>query len=160
MKRILAVVLLLSNWSVSGADSDVDAQFIGTWVLQEIQARTESGEWVESEALGRNPFGIIMYDKIGNMAVQIVRRDRSIPVEEEAVDEIVNGYVAYTATYDVDKSASTITHHRKSHINAKLGRLSVVRFYEFNGDTLTLTDAPERELRLKWLRLKTKIQIP
>ncbi len=76
------------------------------------------------------------------------------------MDEIVNGYVAYTATYDVDFSASTITHHRKSHINAELGQLSVVCFYDFGGDTLTLTVAPERELRLKWLRLKTKIQIP
>ena len=89
-----------------------------------------------------------------------MRRDRSIPVEEEAVDEIVNGYVAYTATYDVDNSASTVTHHRRSHINADLGQLSVVRFYEFDGGTLTLTVAPERELRLKWLRLKMKIQIP
>jgi hypothetical protein len=160
MIRILAAVLLSLSWTVSVADTDENDQFVGTWFLQEIRARTEGGEWVESEVLGRNPFGILIYDKTGNMAVQIARRDRSITVEEEAVDEIVNGYVAYTARYDVDNSASTVTHHRISHINADLGQLSVVRFYEFDGDTLTLTVAPERELRLKWLRVKTKMQLP
>jgi hypothetical protein len=158
MKKLLVVVVLLSNWTVSLADTDVAAQFVGTWILQEIQARTESGDWAVSEALGPNPFGIIMYDEIGNMAVQIARRDRSVPFEDEAVAEIVNGYVAYTATYDVDVSTSMITHHRKSHVNENLGHLSVVRFYEFEGDTLTLTVAPERELRLIWQRLKSKIQ--
>ena len=160
MKKIVAIVLLSLSWTVSATDTEADAQFVGTWVLQEIQTRTENGEWVESEVLGQDPFGILMYDGIGNMAVQIARRDRSVPIEEEAVNEIVNGYVAYTATYDVDSSASTVKHHRKSHINADLGQLTVVRFYEFDGDTLTLTIAPERELRLKWLRLKTKIQTP
>jgi hypothetical protein len=160
MIRIFAAVLLSLSWTVSAADTNADGQFVGTWVLQEIQARTESGAWVESEVLGRNPFGILMYDKTGIMAVQIARRDRSITVEEEAVDEIVNGYVAYTAKYDIANSTSTVTHHRISHINADLGQLSVVRFYEFDGDTLILTVAPERELRLKWLRVKTKTQFP
>jgi hypothetical protein len=160
MKKNLAVFALLFGWTISVADTDVDTQFFGTWVLQEIQTQTDNGEWVENEVLGQNPFGILMYDGIGNMAVQIARRNRSTPVEKEAVEEIINGYVAYTATYDVDASASTVTHHRKSHINADLGQLTVVRFYEFDGDTLILTVAPERELRLKWIRLKTKIQTP
>ncbi len=156
MKKIIALVVLSLGTNASSADSAVDTQFVGTWVLQEIQDRTEGNEWVESDLLGKNPFGILMYDEFGNMAVQIARRERSVPAEEEAVKEIVNGYVAYTASYEVDESTSTVTHHRTSHINPDLGHLSVVRFYEFDGETLTLTIAPDRQRRLKWLRSKSK----
>jgi hypothetical protein len=97
------------------------------------------------------PVGIIMYDALGNMAVQITGEPRGVETPA-AQPEIVNGYVAYYAKYQVDSDAGTVTHHRRSHLNADLANLSVVRYFEFSGDTLTLTVAPDRNLRLHWVR--------
>jgi hypothetical protein len=129
-----------------------DSAFVGTWELASIEAPAEAGGW-EPAALpiaGR-PVGVIMYDALGNMAVQITGDPRSVETPEEQ-PEIVNGYVAYYARYEVDAAAGTVTHHRRSHVNPALANLSVVRYYEFSGDTLTLTIAPDRSLRLKWAR--------
>jgi catechol 1,2-dioxygenase len=97
------------------------------------------------------PVGVIMYDALGNMAVQITGDPRGVETPAEQPD-IVNGYVAYYARYEVDSRARTVTHHRRGHVNPALADLSVVRYYEFSGDTLTLTVAPDRNLRLNWVR--------
>jgi hypothetical protein len=150
MKILLTLILLTSFGNLSIAKSDVRERFVGTWFLQKIEAQTESGEWVPSEQLGPSPFGIIMYDNFGNMTVQIVRNDRSIPDSENVVAEIVNGYIAYAGTFEVDSNAGTVTHHRLTHTNPDLDDLSVVRYYQFRADTLTLTVAPSKNLRLIW----------
>jgi hypothetical protein len=94
-----------------------------------------------------------MYDDKGNMAVQVTSEPRG---GESAADnpEVVNGYVAYYGKYEVDTQAGTVTHHRRNHINPELGRLSVVRHFKFSGDTLTLTVAPEQQLRFNWARVR------
>ena len=152
MKNILLFVLLISLGNLSLARADTSEQFIGTWFLQNIESRSENGEWVSDGLLGPNPFGIIMYDKSGNMTVQIARRDRSISDPENANANIVNGYVAYAGNYEVNINAGTVTHHRLAHINADLDNQSVIRHYHFDGDTLTLTVAPDKNLRLTWKR--------
>ena len=128
------------------------AGFVGTWELAAIESPLPEGGWGPAPVpLSGSPVGIIMYDAIGNMAVQITGEPRGVetPVEQP---EIVNGYVAYYAKYEVDSGAGTVTHHRRSHVNADLANLSVVRYFEFSGDTLTLTVAPDRNLRLHWVR--------
>ena len=52
----------------------------------------------------------------------------------------------------MDPEAGTVTHHRRAHLNPDLASLSVVRNFSFSGDTLTLTVAPGRNLRLHWVR--------
>lgn len=101
---------------------------------------------------GPDPLGILTYDESGNMAAQLARRDRTIQDAEDSPSELVSGYVAYFGTYDVDPSARTVSHHRSAHVNPELGSLTVVRHDEFEGDRLTLTVAPNRELRLIWQR--------
>jgi hypothetical protein len=130
------------------------ADFVGTWELVSIEGKSDSGDWVPvAFPANGKPVGIIMYDDKGNMAVQITSEPRAV---ESPVDtpEIVNGYVAYYAKYEVDTRAGTVTHHRRHHINPDLGQLSVVRHFKFSGDTLTLTVAPERTLRLNWARVR------
>jgi len=152
MRILLTFIILVCFGHQSIAQSEVRERFVGTWFLQDIETLTESGEWVPFEQAGPNPFGIIMYDNIGNMTVQIVRNDRSVPDPENVIAEIVNGYVAYAGTFEVDPGAGTVTHHRLMHINPDLDDLSVVRYYQFGEDTLTLTVAPSKSLRLKWKR--------
>ena len=152
MRKILVFVFLACCWNVGVTQSGVAGQFVGTWALQAIQERTESGEWRQAERWGPSPLGIIMYDRAGNMAVQITPRDRSIPDPENAPTEIVSTYLAYFGTYYVDAAATTVTHHRVARSNTGSGDPDLVRFYEFEGDTLTLTLAPDRRARLIWRR--------
>jgi len=128
------------------------ADFVGTWELAAIEAPDPSGGWMPAPLpLPGTPVGVIMYDALGNMAVQITSEPRGTMTPAE-LPEIVNGYVAYYARFEVDSTEGTVTHHRRGHVNADLGALSVVRYYDFAGDTLTLTVAPERNLRLRWVR--------
>jgi catechol 1,2-dioxygenase len=128
------------------------ADFVGTWELAAIEAPNPAGGWMAAPLpLPGSPVGVIMYDDLGNMAVQITSEPRGTMTPAE-LPEIVNGYVAYYARYEVDSTEGTVTHHRRGHVNADLAALSVVRYYEFSGDTLTLTVAPERNLRLRWVR--------
>ena len=153
-KRLWGMALLSLCWSTGMSQVDVRDRFVGTWFLQAIEQPGENGEWVESDLLGPNPVGILTYDEHGNMAAQLTRRDRTIPDPENAPAELVNGYVAYFGTYEVDSAAGTVTHHRTAHNNADLGQLTVVRSYRFEGDRLELTVAPGGEFRLTWLRQK------
>jgi len=128
------------------------ADFVGTWELASIEAPDPAGGWMPAPLpLPGAPVGVIMYDELGNMAVQITSDPRGTTTPAE-LPEIVNGYVAYYARFEVDSTEGTVTHHRRGHVNADLAALSVVRYYEFSGDTLTLTVAPERNLRLHWVR--------
>jgi len=51
------------------------AQFVGTWELVSIEVKRKNGDW----ALGRNhPVGLLMFDDVGNMAVQITTDPREV----------------------------------------------------------------------------------
>ena len=151
LAAVCAAIFVLSGNPVAAQYSSAD--FVGTWELASIEARSESGNCGPAALpMSGTPVGVIMYDAWGNMAVQITGspRGQETPPEQP---EIVNGYVAYYARYEVDAQAGTVTHHRRNHINPDLGDLSVVRYFRFQDDVLTLTVAPERTLRLNWVRV-------
>jgi DUF971 family protein len=156
MKKIVQLLILLSPCAVQIVYADDADRFIGSWKLGKIEAKSESGDWQKLERWGDNPFGIIMYDSVGNMAVQLAFEDRSAESAPVPNSEVIDGYVTYVATYDVNSGDRTVTHHRLFHTNPKADGLSVVRHYEFDGNTLTLTVAPDRNLRLTWIRLDEK----
>ena len=109
-----------------------------------------------------------MYDAAGNMAVQIMRRDRprlrstgwqpAMTVEDweevapEKVKDAFLGYTAYFGTYEVNEAEGYVTHHRKGHIIPDLVGTEAKRFYILEGDTLTLM--PNNDRRLRWKRLQ------
>jgi hypothetical protein len=127
-----------------------DSNFVGTWELLLIEERSDTGGWVRARRFGETrPVGILMYDDRGNMAVQITTDPRNNTRSAER-PEFINGYVAYYGTYEINSSDKTITHHRRSHVNADVAKLSVVRYFSFSGDNLTLTVAPKKSLRLTW----------
>ncbi len=152
MRKLLFLLIILLPACVAKLDSD--ANFVGTWELISIESKSEKGEWLPVEyPENAKPFGILIYDDIGNMAVQITTNPRLT----EALDknpEIVNGYCAYYGKYEVNSVAGTVTHHRQNHLNPELGKSSVVRYFNFKGDILTLTVAPEQIQRLNWIRAK------
>lgn len=127
------------------------AGFVGTWELISIEARTEAGAWVPAP-VHEFTVGILMYGDKGNMAVQLTTSPREVRLPDSA--GWVNGYEAYYGKYEVDAEAGTVTHHRRNHLNQDLCCPSVVRYFSFDGDVLTLTVAPERTVRLHWARAR------
>ena len=124
---------------VTGGDTQ---RFIGSW-----------------RAVADGQVGIMIYDDLGNMAVQVMpTRPRqkyagAQPTPDEAKDAMT-GYLAYFGTYTVDESAHTITHHRKGSINPGQVGQDAVRHYEFApGDRLILIPV-ETGNRIIWERAK------
>jgi hypothetical protein len=151
MKQIFFILLIISAPSMAQVSAP---SFIGGWELISIESKSESGEWSPYYfSGGAKPVGIIMYDAAGNMSAQITSNPRTADSPAEQPD-ILNGYVAYYAKYEVDSIAGTVTHHRRNHSNPVLSKLSVVRYFQFHNDILTLTVAPEQTLRLNWARIK------
>lgn len=144
----------------------VTREFVGTWKLVGF----ESSDPESRTYRGEHPFGVLVYDAAGNMAVQIVP-DRvrgpftgpaaelfsgPRPTPEEAFDAIA-GYAAYFGTYVVDERAETVTHKRVANLNPG-GLGDFVRRYEFETpDRLILVPlerADRRAIRLTWERQK------
>ena len=150
-KALLLLIILLPNCITN---LERHTNFVGTWELVSIESKSETGEWLPVVLpQDADPVGILMYDDIGNMAAQITTNPRGTETPAEN-PEVVNGYMAYYGKYEVDSSAGTVTHHRLNHINPEVGKLSVVRYFRFKDDILTLTVAPEQTQRLNWIRIK------
>ncbi len=138
--------------------------FVGTWRL----AAFESSDPDSRTFRGARPIGILVYDAVGNMSVQIApdraRRRFSGPVAElfsgprptpeEAIDAL-SGYAAYFGTYRVDERAKTVTHVRVANLNPG-GLGDFVRRYEFRTDDrlvlVPLERADTRAITLTWER--------
>ena len=162
MRKIAGLILLLTliTWIVAASgiglmrpSSDTAKRLIGTWRLVSI---TRNGKTDPNR--GPHPTGLIYYDSIGHMAVQIMP-DRvrpkyagSEPTPDEA-KAAITGYTAYFGTYTIDESARTVTHHRMGNINPG-SPIDVVRRYEFaSGDRLILRPV-ENQDELTWERIK------
>ncbi len=163
----VALVIVTSALSQVATPEDRD-KFVGTWTLEAIEVLGEDGNWERATApigdafvdrIGKDPLGYLMYDSAGNMAVQIMRRDRSrlasddlAQVASEEIKTAFLGYAAYFGTYEVNEEEGTVTHHRKGNIVPNLVGTAAKRFYIFKGDTLTLMAA--RDSRLRWKRIE------
>jgi len=146
--------------ATSIAASKEPEDFVGTWTLDSIEGQDESGKWVAlQDRFGPDPAGYLMYDSDGHMSAQIMRRDRRPfaaesrrDVSPEEAKEALLGYTAYFGTFSVDTEEGKVTHHRIGHIVPNQVAVDGTRFYDFDGDRLTLT-LPGRDIRLTWKRL-------
>jgi hypothetical protein len=132
------------------------AKFVGTWKLVSITGLSPE----QAKTRGAHPTGMIIYDALGNMAVQIMpdrvrpKYDAAQPKPEDAAGAIL-AYTAYFGTYTVDEKAHTVTHHRKGNLNPGLLG-DFVRHYELApGDRLILSPVEATPPdHLTWERLK------
>jgi len=163
MRRIATIgSILLVAMSIArlGCDSasaqtadDAAKRFVGMWSLVSI---TTNGQ--VNPDRGPTPSGFIVYDRSGNMAVQIMPdRNRpkyagAQPTPDEAKAALI-GYTAYFGTYTVDAQAGTVTHHRKGNINPGAS-IEVVRRYEFVGENRVILNPVENPAnKLTWERV-------
>lgn len=151
--RMLAPVRLMILAALVGSTCEaVSAQsvrdFAGSYDLVRTEALDDSGQWQPSEVFGAGPSGVIMYDGLGTMGVQIVRGDR-VAADGSAQP---GRYFAYFGSYAVNAAAGTVTHRLENHTNPAQATNDNVRGFDFDGDFLTLTVEPQRQLRLVWQR--------
>jgi hypothetical protein len=77
---------------------------VGTWQL--ISQGTQYPDGRIEASRGENPQGILMYDALGNMSVQLMRTDhRAADYTDLAqIATAFEGYHAYFGTYDVEET--------------------------------------------------------
>ncbi len=137
----------------------VRQKFIGTWRLVAIEG-TGRGT-----GPGERPTGIIVYDRTGHVAVQInFKRNRPAfangpgagTAEEKAA--AFDSYGAYYGTFTVDPAAGIVIHHLESSLNPSDVGKDNVRYYELEGNRVTLSIADDDQGR-RLARKDTRVHL-
>ena len=134
-------------------------KFIGSWELKEWTAELQNGGIIYP--YGIDAKGIISYDNLGNMAVQVMKNERLKFLSEDPLqaknDEILNDYnsfIAYSGSFEVDTNSNQIIHHVDLSSFPNWVGQNQIRYYTFKGDSLILsTDfIGESKHKLTWTK--------
>ena len=138
----LFVLLVVTMSSVGDAAAAQQADsveavrqmFVGNYELLKYESFRSTGEVVPRDYVAR-----IMYDAHGNMAA--IGMPNDLPeLDRAAGDERVQRGFAYFGKFEIDTEEGTVTHHLiGSPIAARSVSEGWVRYYEFDGDLLTLS---------------------
>ena len=138
--RSFALALALGCAAPVSLTAQTVRDFMGAYDLVRSEALSDSGEWVTTtETFGPGAQGIIMYDGVGSMSVYIVRRGSAAS----------RGNLAYYGSYEVDAARGVVIHKREFTSSGDAS-VDAVRGFEFDGDLLTLTVEPARQVRIVW----------
>lgn len=124
--------------------ADISA-VLGTWRLQSyVREVLASGE--RYNQFGEDPDGYIGYAPDNRMYAIFTRKDRimpadAVPTDEEGV-QLLGTMVAYAGTFTLEPEK--VTHHIDISWNQAWTGTDQVRYYQLDGDTLTITTAPYR----------------
>ena len=136
-----------ANSASSEASEQADserARVVGTYQIVGRRTKDADGNWRAVE--GFNSVGYITYSETGHMGVNVMPKGRTPfadtqPTPQEA-QAALEGYSAYYGPFSTheDEDGKYLIHHRRATINPS-GELDAKRYYEFEGDRLTLTPA-------------------
>ena len=118
---------------------------LGTWKLQSyVREVIATGQ--RYNQFGDNPDGYLGYSPDDRMYAIFVRDDRVapqdiVPTDEEGV-KLLGTMVAYAGTYTLDEEK--VVHHIDISWNQAWTGTDQVRYYNLEGDILTITTAPYR----------------
>ncbi|NTX52235.1 lipocalin-like domain-containing protein [Myxococcus sp. CA039A] len=89
---------------------------VGTWQLVSLASLLPDGS--RAHPFGHQLLGMLMYDKHGNMSVQLMRGDRArfqsadlLGSQEKEAKAALDGAAVYFGTYEVDEETDTVSHH-------------------------------------------------
>ncbi|MEO7488301.1 MAG: lipocalin-like domain-containing protein, partial [Ferruginibacter sp.] len=139
-------------------------KFRGMWKLDQFQVQDSiTKNWIpDPTRIGYS--GYILYDGLGNMAVQQFPPgyhdfdpDKNIDsLDKEALKKVARLYrsnYTYIGRYEISKTM--ITHKRLSATNPKDWGTALQRDFNFSGDTLILTTVEKINgggLRIRWVK--------
>lgn len=152
MFRALCIFVLVScapgtPSSSQGPPLDSTSEsLVGMWTLESRQDRTLDGAVHVDTTLGEVPLGLLIYDRSGHVAAQLMKHDRtvasgsSVTVMGGTSNNTGNiaGYDAYFGTYTVNPTSKTVTHHLDGAlVPSDIGK-SLVRHYQLSPGILRL----------------------
>ena len=123
-------------------ENQPESPVIGTWKLQSY-VREVIATGRRYNQFGEQPNGYLGYARDGRMYAIFVRNDRVaprdvVPTEEEGA-QLIGTMLAYAGTYTLfDKK---VIHHIDISWNEGWTGTDQTRFFELDGDTLTITTA-------------------
>lgn len=128
----------------SNLDRAVAQKFIGAWRLVGIEGVGRG------TGPGEQPTGIILYDSAGHVAVQIDYTGKRLgfangPLAGTTGEKAgaFDSYTAYYGTFSVNAAAGLVIHHLENSLNpSNVGRDNV-RYYELQGNRMTLDIADD-----------------
>jgi hypothetical protein len=87
-----------------------------------------------------------------------------VEYRSDQVGRKARGYMAYFGTYEINEKDGVVIHHMEGNTNPGLTGTDYIRYYDFDGDILTLTAtnlvngklAPKsaRSIRVIWRRVR------
>lgn len=105
---------------------------------------------------GDRPTGRIYYDAAGRMGAMLHQPERPALPPNPTIEDYraaSGGLVAYYGTYDVDPSTHRVVHHLEAASNPAWIGTDFFRWYEIDGNRLTLRTNPTSTNPLVWERL-------
>jgi len=157
-KTAIAIVVFLiaaftSPFLAQASKADDFNPFVGAWELVAFESRNEEGHWMPMPLSGDAKWvGSILYSASGMTSAQIYTSDRQSVSYSRS---LVNGYMAYYGSYEVDFDNKHVTHRRQGHINPERNRQVAIRSFRFDGDLMYLTPLEDtRASRLTWKRIE------
>lgn len=116
-----------------------DTPLLGTWKLKSYFVTTAAG--VRSTPYGEDPTGYLSYSADGRMHAIGAASGRLVPASATSSHNeratLHDTMFAYAGTYSVD--ATNVVHHVDISWNEVWTGTDQLRFFEVNGNTLTLT---------------------
>jgi hypothetical protein len=140
---ITGLMLLLSSTISLARENPV----LGTWKLKSfVRELTATGERIHQ--FGEHPSGYLSYSADGRMYTIITSDNRIRPRDENPADEervkLHRTMIAYAGTYTLENDK--VTHHVDVSWNEVRTGGDEVRFYKLEGNILTITTAPNKNL--------------
>jgi hypothetical protein len=126
--------------SAINPNSEVAQRFFGAWryVSSTIDGKPRTDRI--------DPCGIIIYDRSGHMAVQIM------PGRHQQATAPASAFICYFGKWSIDEQAGTVTHHREGDMRAD-PEIDAVRRYQFVGDRLMLSPLADAQHVITWERI-------
>lgn len=128
---------------------------IGTWDLVSLYGESKEGEiW---QVYGEHPLGTLIYTPEGTMATILMQQGRpsfssdlTNPSPEE-LQAAFFGFDAYCGSYTLDTDNRSVTHHLMASRLPSWEGTDQVRFYEIEGEKLTIRSAPIPARGTEWI---------
>ena len=137
---VLGAVTLGSGCSRAEPPAAIAPALVGTWALVSIEERRASGE--VNHWMGARPRGLLIYDRAGNMSVQIMR-DPAFPAASANPQE---AYYAYFGRYEVRERDATVVHRIQGSMRPSEIGAVYTRSVRLSGDRLVLGLSATRTL--------------
>jgi hypothetical protein len=124
---------------------------VGAWLLVSAETRQADGDSLP--AFGERASGALIYDRSGEMSLQIAGERPSVGSVEtyQALNPqermvYLDNYYAYFGAYEVDEVAHTVIHRVRASLRPNETGVSYHRKFTIEGDRLTLASTPETHM--------------